>query len=985
MKRLLALALAALAVLPTAAVADVTDGSFALVDRPSGFGALPFDGASSSNTSDHSISANGCYVVFASDNDDLLPSDDDAFANIYRQDRCTPGHPVSLVSAASDGTPANGISFRPSISASGRYVAFGTAAHNLDPAVIDSGTTVLVKDMSTGAVEVANRADGGSGAIAPQTFDFVISGDGRHVAFLVFGAIDAANVDGVAGELDTYVRFLDTARTYMASLTSGNAHAGGVDSTSSLGVSYDGTSVAFVTPNQLVAGDTDQGSDAYLVRAYTGSSPSVQLASYEVGNLAGSDFADRVALSSNGKHIAWSNDRVWWTICDPACGPDAQADGSTGGFTRFTSLSFANGPNGTTAPTHVFWSNERSLSGADTNNAQDVYARDITAGGSAITLLTTGAYARGATGGTATDDASSLVVFDSPSPDLPGTDGTRSQTFVRTGGQTTNISQPEGDPRRSEVGSSSAQTIHAVSADGRFVGFLTFAPYLGAQTVDGSPRAQAYVRDVVAGTNTPVSFAADGSPANGSVAVPSIDAAGDRVVFESSATNLSPDVTSGARRHVYLHDLRTGATTLLDRNPAGAPLAQGAEGPQISADGTKVVFHSATNELKPGTSGLHVYLLDLATGQFTLVDKTQGGTPGNGNAFFSDIGGDRVAFLSDATNLGGNTVGPPDRDAYVKDLRTGVVSWASIPEDGSSGKSAVFDVSLSGDGRRVAFSNNKAGFGYGADDNSHIFVRDLDGAKTTFVSGGTGTGGGTGQFGSSLSMDGTHVAFWEFLPNTVGRFKAYVRDLSGGGLREVAPNARLGALRPSLNGNGTCVEFQSRSPDLVTPSFGPDYFHIYLAAMGANCPAGSPQGPSDTTPPAISKLRVTNKRFAVANKRTVAVARKRKKVKRGTAFKFRLSEAARTTITIARKAAGRRKGKRCVKPRKGLKKRCTRYLTAMKVTRSKTKRGGNTIAFTGRVGKKKLTPGAYRATLVATDAAGNKSKPARVSFTVVRG
>jgi hypothetical protein len=986
MKWVLALGLAALAVLPSAAVADVTDGSFALVDRPSGFGALPFDGANSSSTSDRSISANGCYVVFQSNNDNLLSGDDDAFPNIYRQDRCTPGHPVVLVSAAGDGTPANGNSFVPSISASGRYVAFFTSAPNLDPAVGDNGAAVVVKDMSTGAVEVANRADGASGAVAPATFDAVISGDGRHVAFVVGGPFDAANVDGVANDRDAYVRFLDTGRTYMASLTSSNAHAGGVSFTGAE-LSYDGGSVAFVSANRLVGADTDQNQDAYLVRGYTGASPSVQLASYDVGNLAGSDSAEFIALSTSGKYIAWANDRVWWTICDPSCGPDAQADGSSGGFTEFTSLSFANGPNGTTAPTHLFWSNARSLNGADTNNEQDVYSRDITAGGTAITLLTTGGYARGARGGTATDDGSSLVVFNSASPELEGTDGSHSQTFVRTGGQTTNISQPEGQARRAEVDSGLKRAIHAVSADGRFVAFTSFAPSLGVPLVNGGRKQQAYVRDVVAGTTTPVSFTPDGSPANDRVDRPSIDAAGARVVFMSRASNLSPDVTSNQRQHVYLHDLRTGATTLLDRNPSGAPLEEGANSPEISADGTKVVFFSTTKELTPVTgSNSHVYELDLTTGQFTLVDATPAGTPGNGDAILSDIGGDRVAFISNATNLGGNTTGPPDRDAYVKDLRTGVVFWASIPEDGSSGKSNAFEISLSGNGSRLAFTNSKAGFGYSGDDLVHVFVRDLDPAKTTLVSGGTGNGGTGGQVRSSLSPDGTHVAFQEFLPTT-GLTRAYVRDLSASGPLEVAPNARLGATEPSLNANGKCVVFESRSPDIVTPSFGPDYSHVYLRAMGANCPVTGlqVQPPPRDLIPVISKLRVTNKRFAIAKQRTAAVTRNRKKLKRGTAFKFRLSEVARTTITIARKAPGRRNGKRCVKPRPGLKKRCTRYLSAMKLTRSKTKLGANTVAFTGRVGKKKLTPGAYRATLVATDPTGNRSKPARVTFTVVRG
>ena len=91
------------------------------------------------------------------------------------------------------------------------------------------------------------------------------------------------------------------------------------------------------------------------------------------------------------------------------------------------------------------------------------------------------------------------------------------------------------------------------------------------------------------GTAKPVSFTPGGSPANSSAFAPSIDAAGDRVVFGSAATNLSPDVTSTARNHVYMHDLRTGATTLLDRNPSGVPLSAGADSPQISADGSSVV------------------------------------------------------------------------------------------------------------------------------------------------------------------------------------------------------------------------------------------------------------------------------------------------------------------------------------------------------------------------------------------------------------
>jgi hypothetical protein len=43
------------------------------------------------------------------------------------------------------------------------------------------------------------------------------------------------------------------------------------------------------------------------------------------------------------------------------------------------------------------------------------------------------------------------------------------------------------------------------------------------------------------------------------------------------------------------------------------------------------------------------------------------------------------------------------------------------------------------------------------------------------------------------------------------------------------------------------------------------------------------------------------------------------------------------------------------------------------------------VPFTGRLGKHALHPGTYRATLVASDAAGPQTKPLSLIFTVVRG
>jgi hypothetical protein len=41
------------------------------------------------------------------------------------------------------------------------------------------------------------------------------------------------------------------------------------------------------------------------------------------------------------------------------------------------------------------------------------------------------------------------------------------------------------------------------------------------------------------------------------------------------------------------------------------------------------------------------------------------------------------------------------------------------------------------------------------------------------------------------------------------------------------------------------------------------------------------------------------------------------------------------------------------------------------------------VAFSGRIKRKALAPGRYRATLRAVDAAGNRSRPRRTSFVIV--
>jgi hypothetical protein len=141
---------------------------------------------------------------------------------------------------------------------------------------------------------------------------------------------------------------------------------------------------------------------------------------------------------------------------------------------------------------------------------------------------------------------------------------------------------------------------------------------------------------------------------------------------------------------------------------------------------------------------------------------------------------------------------------------------------------------------------------------------------------------------------------------------------------------------------------------------------------------------ADTKAPVVQSAAAIPRTFAVDPKgraETAVSARAR----RGTTFRYRLSEVARVVFSIERPAAGRRSGKKCVRPsRKNRKKRrCTRYLFAGRFA-VKSSAGLNSHHFSGRIGRGKLKPGRYRVTLAATDAAGNVSALRRFAFKIVK-
>ena len=248
---------------------------------------------------------------------------------------------------------------------------------------------------------------------------------------------------------------------------------------------------------------------------------------------------------------------------------------------------------------------------------------------------------------------------------------------------------------------------NSVSADGRYVVFSSNSTNLASGNTSGF--AEIYVRDPVSGTTSEASVSTSGIPADSNNYGGSISANGRFVVFYSDADNLYPGSVT-ATSGVYVRDLTNSVTEREDVASDGTPANGSGYFGAISADGRYVAFISNATNLVSGVSGTQLYLRDRKASQTSLVSVAIGGSPANGNVSSVSISADGrdVAFVSSATNLvSENTNGLSQ--AFVRDTENSVTSLVSVSSSGVPANKYVYDDGgssppiVSADGRYVAF------------------------------------------------------------------------------------------------------------------------------------------------------------------------------------------------------------------------------------------------------------------------------------------
>jgi hypothetical protein len=353
----------------------------------------------------------------------------------------------------------------------------------------------------------------------------------------------------------------------------------------------------------------------------------------------------------------------------------------------------------------LFSSTASNLVPNDNNNYSDIFLRNLTTG--ITTLVSINSNGTGSGNSLSFSPQMSAdgryVAFLSLATDIVpnDTNGNLPDVFVRdiqTGTTTLASASILG-------GSGNADTVNfAFSANGRYVALESYASDLVLR--DGNDKKDIFVRDLVNGTTAVVSVNRLGTRSgNGTSYSPTISADGRFIAFVSSATNLTGNDTNGSIGDVFVRDIIARTTTLASVNRDGN--AHGGwtwvGGPVISANGRVVLFSSWDSDMVEGDDNgrFDVFARDLNTGTtyFISANVPRHDSPmGEFNYFISPVvsgDGRYVVFgISRVDNLSGKNI-------YVRDLISGSVTLLNT----NSGYSGISHPAINGDGHFIAFDS----------------------------------------------------------------------------------------------------------------------------------------------------------------------------------------------------------------------------------------------------------------------------------------
>ncbi len=209
-----------------------------------------------------SISRHGRFVSFVSEATNLVENDTNGVADVFVRD--VVARQTERISLAAGGTQTSAPSDAPAISAQGRFVAFSSESEQLVPEDDNGERDVFLHDRDTGRTVLVSAAPGDARANGPSD-NPVVSEDGSSVAF-VSSASNLVGDDNNERP-DVFVRHIARGQTRRLSIGAGGVEADEESGIFGVAMSPDGRCVAFDSyASNLVPDDGDGMVDVFVSR-----------------------------------------------------------------------------------------------------------------------------------------------------------------------------------------------------------------------------------------------------------------------------------------------------------------------------------------------------------------------------------------------------------------------------------------------------------------------------------------------------------------------------------------------------------------------------------------------------------------------------------------------------------------------------------------------------------------------------------------------
>jgi Tol biopolymer transport system component len=542
-------------------------------------------------------------------------------------------------------------------------------------------------------------------------------------------------------------------------------------------ISADGKVAFFTTTDKLVSGDTDSRRDVYM-RSFD--------------SVVGSYVTREISTGPSG-------------------GNDA--------FDSFFNRASGDG-------TQVFFSTDERLIAADTDQASDVYLRDLSKG---ITVLVSQgdsgcapACGNGAANaGFADANVDGAAAFFSTDERLAAADTDGAADIYRRdldAGTTTLVSVGAASCAPACGNGDETATLRGLSDDGSTAFFATFE---SLATADTDTAIDVYERDLPGGPTTLVTQGDAGcAPTCGNDDSADVSFAGSSqdgtIAFFESKEGLVPGDGDGGN-DVYRR--AGGATTLVS---GGTQAEKPANFAAASTTGSTVFFVTAESLVGGGdTNGAtDVYL--SAGGAPSLVTS---GKCCDSNFGSATADGTKVVFTTTEKLSVADT--DSSADVYEQEIGGGAPTLVSQgaascePSCGNDAIAAIFN-SISADASKVFFSSVEVLAGDDGDSNADIYVHDLGDSTTTLVSAEgvfCPTPGGCDAIFRATSNDGARVFFQTTERLTEGdgdsELDVYERAATETRLVSTGNSVELGPSTPVLTGTNPASPAESTTPAVV--------------------------------------------------------------------------------------------------------------------------------------------------------------------------